>query len=326
MAQAFSAAVRRRWIPAWLTIRLPSWLLSVVIHAALIVALGAMIQVRPKGGGTGEVDREVGLVLKQVDSQGKFTYEGPPAESQADGASVPTAAELVGDRPPIDIRDALPNSRELVGIGGLDQGQATGAAGMTQGLVGGKNLAAGYARTKVYGLPGEGFKFVYVFDRSSSMGGSGNTALRAAKAELLASLASLGPTHQFQIIFYNEHPTMFPLAGHVGRLVYATEENKRQAQLFVQGIVADGGTQHAEALDMALNLHPDVIFFLTDADQPELAPSQMLRIRRKNQGAVINTIEFGAGPPLGDENFLMRLARENRGQYAYIDIAKALGR
>ncbi|HWC88787.1 MAG TPA: hypothetical protein VG433_04010, partial [Pirellulales bacterium] len=124
--------------------------------------------------------------------------------------------------------------------------------------------------------------------------------------------------------FYNDHPTIFDITGQAGRLVFANDQNKQQARHFVEGIQAGGGTDHQAALDMALNLSPDVIFFLTDADQPEMSPGQLARIRRRSPGTVINAIEFGQGPAFGDENFLMRLARENGGSYTYIDITKAL--
>ena len=61
----------------------------------------------------------------------------------------------------------------------------------------------GKARTSLFGVVGEGYKFVYVFDRSGSMGGSGRDSLRAIKAELPESLKNLDTVHQFQIIFYN---------------------------------------------------------------------------------------------------------------------------
>jgi hypothetical protein len=156
------------------------------------------------------------------------------------------------------------------------------------------------------------------------MGGSGkNTPLTSAKANLLASLESLGDTHQFQIIFYNEKPTMFALAGHPDRLVFGNSANKTTAAQFVRGIVADGGTRHEEALWMALKLQPDVIFFLTDADQPELSPAQLEKIHKANNGRCsINTIEFGLGPPIHNDNFLVRLARENNGKYTYVDVSK----
>jgi hypothetical protein len=198
----------------------------------------------------------------------------------------------------------------------------SGASGLLDGGSGSRGPLGGQARTQVFGIPADGYKFVYVFDRSGSMGGQGNRALNRAKAELLASLESLGETHQFQIIFYNERPTLFNITGQPGRLVFGNHPNKAQAHRFVQGIVADGGTEHEPALLAALNLSPDVIFFLTDADHPELTSTQLRKIVDRNRrGTVINTIEFGAGPPLG-ENFLSRLAVQNGGQYRYVDISK----
>jgi len=153
------------------------------------------------------------------------------------------------------------------------------------------------------------------------MGGSGRSTLAAAKAELIKSLASLGEQHQFQIIFYNEEPVVLNIAG-ANRLVFGTEQNKELARRFVGGITADGATRHEEALLLALRLKPDVIFFLTDADEPVLSPGQLKRIHRLSAGVTtINTIEFGLGPALADENFLAQLARENGGQYAYFDIS-----
>ena len=112
------------------------------------------------------------------------------------------------------------------------------------------------------------------------MGGGGGSPLASAKSELLASLAELGDTQQFQIIFYNEKPTRMNLGRSFGGLVLADEQAKRLAERFVKGIVADGGTQHEAALEMALKLAPDVIFFLTDADEPAMSPPNWRGSRR----------------------------------------------
>ncbi|HEX4131695.1 MAG TPA: hypothetical protein VHZ24_16790 [Pirellulales bacterium] len=183
-------------------------------------------------------------------------------------------------------------------------------------------LAGPEARTQIYGIAGQGQKFVYVFDRSASMGEGPGSALRGAKTELLGSLNDLGPTHQFQIIFYNERPTIFPLAGVQGRLVFGSRNNKHSAEEFVDGITAEGGTDHLAALEVALRLDADVIYFLTDADEPGLTAGELERITKRNQAAVINCIEFGVGPKRPGENFLQRLAAANRGQYVYVDTNK----
>lgn len=180
----------------------------------------------------------------------------------------------------------------------------------------------GKGRTSLFGLVGEGYKFVYVFDRSGSMGGEGRESLKAVKAELIQSLKPLDTVHQFQIIFYNERPVIFNPTGTPGRLAFATDENKQRAVRFLDSIAAEGGTAHEDALRMAIRLQPDVIFFLTDADDPKLSTAQLAKIRDLAAGIIINTVEFGAGPKPQGANFLADLARQNGGGYVYIDITK----
>ena len=180
----------------------------------------------------------------------------------------------------------------------------------------------GKARTSLFGVVGEGYKFVYVFDRSGSMGGSGQNSLRAVKAELLQSLKNLDTVHQFQLIFYNERPVLFNPTGTPGRLAFATDQNRQRAIRFIESIAAEGGTDHEEALKLAIRLQPDVIFFLTDADDPKLTPAQLEKIRRLAAGIRINAIEFGSGPKPAGASFLAELARQNSGGYAYVDISQ----
>jgi hypothetical protein len=180
----------------------------------------------------------------------------------------------------------------------------------------------GKAHTSMFGIQAEGFKFVYVIDRSASMGGSGPTALRAAKAALLASLQDLEQTHQFQIVFYNEKPVTFNPSGDALRAVFATARNKALAAEFVQSITSFDGTRHDDALMLAVRLHPNVIFWLTDADEPKLGPAQLERINRMAAGITIHAIEFGTGPQADADNFLAKIARETGGSHRYVDISK----
>ncbi|MBL9123826.1 MAG: hypothetical protein JNG90_09355, partial [Planctomycetaceae bacterium] len=268
-----------------------------------------------------------------------FGNKGPPGRvllprgggesGDATAADLPATAdssELLNEAPPTDPSDVLPTgAHEAIGVGTAgDAGERLlpGAGAMTQGNGLKTGPGGGTASTSVFGIPAEGYRFVYVFDRSASMGGSGRSTLAAAKLELVKSLASLGSNHQFQIIFYNESPSILNIAG-TNRLVFGTDQNKELARRFVGGITADGATRHEEALLLALRLKPDVIFFLTDADEPGLSSAQLGRIHRLCEGVTtINTIEFGLGPALDGENFLARLARENGGQYAYFDVSR----
>lgn len=80
------------------------------------------------------------------------------------------------------------------------------------------------------------------------------------------------------------------------------------------------------ALEMAIRLKPDVIFFLTDAEEPRLTESELEKLNRWNTGpASINSIEFGAGKSYNKNNFLVRLARMNMGSHAYKDVTQLGG-
>ena len=83
-------------------------------------------------------------------------------------------------------------------------------------------------------------------------------------------------------------------------------------------MAAFGGTEHESALKLALKMAPDVIFFLTDADDPVLSPKQLAKIRHMAAGIVINTVEFGPGPKPAGPSFIADLARQNGGGYVYV--------
>ncbi len=107
-------------------------------------------------------------------------------------------------------------------------------------------------------------------------------------------------------------------------MLFGDSATKRLAQSYIRGIVASGGTQHLEALKLAIGMRPDVVFFLTDAAEPQLSPSQLEEIRRRNSrsGVTINAIEFGAGPSQSSMNFLVRLAQQNGGHHVYVDVTR----
>jgi len=315
-------------------LRLETWSLSLIFHTVLLVVLGLSWQATAKPAGDNpEPLRTVELVARRSTPDGPklVRQEDVQAEKAAEARAATSAgpsspADLLGPKgaaqAPVDLSGALPKA---IDVGALGTGSAPpmlGGGGLLSGPAAKTSATAGRGSTSVYGLKGEGFKFVYIFDRSGSMGGSGNRALNAAKAELLRSLADLGDTHQFQIIFYNEQPVIMQLAQS-SSLMLATQANKDEARRFVNSISADGATSHEPAILMGLNLGPDVIFFLTDADQPELSPAQLDRIKKRNAGgAVINTIEFGLGPKVRKHNFLDALAEQNGGRSAYLDISR----
>jgi len=259
------------------------------------------------------------------------------ADSTATDSTAATLAAQLAALPgavaaPVDAAAVLP-SRDGVtaaaAVAGLSTVGGTGSGGAGQLLRGGATTTAGprglgkATQTYVFGVPGVGSKFLYLFDRSASMSGFEGRPLAAAKRELANSLRSLESTHQFQIIFYNNRPSVFnPFAPQPPRMVFGEDKNKRLAEEYIRNMTADGGTDHMLAINLALGLAPDVVFFLTDADDPQLTAAELAQIERRNRGIVFNTIEFGAGPQRSGNNFLVRLARQNGGQHAYVDVTR----
>lgn len=313
---------------------LPAWLLSVVLHATLLIAIGLLAPATARPA-PGDPPRAVGIALVRDANSSKPEYfSGTAAGGGAGGGASGggTVSGTAGAAPEI----GTPDLSRLVTAGGIQlptggpagsalsgRGMSTGVGGLLQGGTNpGGGQIGGKTGTQVFGARGEGNRFVYVFDRSSSMSGFNGRPLAAAKRELVRSLKDLASGNQFQIIFYNERQAVFnPLSPNPPTMLFATEENRQLADQYVRQIDAIGGTHHLEALELALRMRPEVIFFLTDAAEPELTARELAEVRRKNESAAtINAIEFGPGPFQGGENFLMRLARQNQGQHVYVDV------
>lgn len=314
---AVEQASRRRKVPAWV--------MSGAVHFVALILLAVFVRTAPRGADV-EPDRSGGISLVKT-NQGKTEYLSETDVESSTSAKQATAANPTETQPlptpdalPFEVAGALPSPDDLKGLAGDLGATLPDALGLTSGVGPSKTLG-GQTQTEVFGLRGVGSKFLYVFDRSGSMSAYDAAPLRAAKAQLIASLDSLKSTDQFQIIFYNERPSVFnPFPGKQPEMMFGTEENKRLAKGFVQSIVATGATRHMPALQIAMKLQPDVLFFLTDAEEPRLTDDDLRQVQRWNGGTSINAIEFGPRPYTGESNFLTRLAKENNGQYAYRNV------
>jgi hypothetical protein len=147
-------------------------------------------------------------------------------------------------------------------------------------------------------------------DRSLSMGLNG--ALHRARREVLASLRLLPPTARFQVIAYNRQAEPLLIGGHAD-LLAADAATIQEAVRRLDELHATGGTNHFQALWRALNLRPDAIVLITDAD--DLTPEEVANVTRMNQGrTVIHVVELN-GRRGEAETALRRLALTNRGTY-----------
>jgi hypothetical protein len=165
-----------------------------------------------------------------------------------------------------------------------------------------------------------GRSFVFLIDRSKSMGGAGLGAMAAAEDELVRAVEKLKPNHKFQIIAYH-HKCVFLETKRI--LIPATEENKKSIRGYLSGLAAFGATEHMTGLMTALRLEPDAIFLLTDGGDPYLSAVELARIATLAKGkTAIHCIQFGSGPRAEQANFLERLAAYCDGGYGYVDMSQ----
>lgn len=209
---------------------------------------------------------------------------------------------------------ALPGP-QTTGVGlvpGSGKGGGGGSGGGSGGGVG-RGVGPG---TEFFGAREHGRSFAYVIDCSGSM--ATRNSLEVAKRELLASLNQLAPDARFSIIFYSlKVRVLADPSGNQG-MMPATTANKARVENQLQTVGPDGGTDHMLALRTALGLHPEVVFFLTDADL--MTNTDVNQILAESGGSRIQAVEFGRGTDLGMETPLRRLATATGGTYRYIDV------
>ena len=305
-----------------------AWITSCLFHTTLLVLFALLW--RPQTRGTsGELDRPVGIAVAHETNQGnEYSLEGGASGAISASAtasqSIPLAAiDTAG--PPISIENVI---AELIGnqTGASDgrpsqagtEGSGLSGEGGAGSSTGGRGRGAGTkTKTSFFGVEGSGSSFVYVVDRSDSMNSYNAAPLRYAKRELIKSLESLNEYNQFQIVFYND--SISPMSR---KMFFATDGDKRRAINFVRTMPGDGGTKHLPALKQALAMSPEVIFFLTDADE-SLTFSQLTEIQERAElsRTTIHTIQFSLGSAPADGGWIRDLAVMNRGSFKYIDVS-----
>ena len=155
-----------------------------------------------------------------------------------------------------------------------------------------------------YGVRARAQTVIYVVDCSGSMANAARLA--RAKAELRRSIQALSWPQHFLVIFYNERPRVMPggVPASVG------PQTKQQFLDWLNAIDAGGNTDPRGAMRLALGLHPDAVFLLSDGLYPD---GSVEAIGRMNTRKVpIHAIDLASGASGGQ---LERIARDSGGQY-----------
>ena len=150
-------------------------------------------------------------------------------------------------------------------------------------------------------------KRVYVIDRSASMA----DWIDYVKFELKRSIGELGEETEFHVIFYSSGPLVeMP----TGRPVPATERNMQLAFEFIDGVIPQGETDPAKALERAFAVGPDVIYLLT---RGEFDRSIVDLVKRLNVGHKVTVHTIGLLYRIGEE-VLKEIAEQNNGNYVFV--------
>jgi hypothetical protein len=271
-------------------------------------------------GGVGIIDTrvkeptlEVDVCVRLLDSSGSSISKAQQVlvSVPAHGANAPRSElEPVRDERENSLPTTEPNIQEPIGVGsfqrsfaksGLNSGINSGSSTQGRGM---KNGPA-----KFFQIEARAKRIVYVIDRSVSMGPSGKLAW--AKEELLNSMGQLPEEGEFQIILFNRSVEV--LTAGLGRgLIPATRENKERVAQILKSVLPEGGTQPLPALKRAIALKPDVIFFLTDAE--DMSEREVREVTILNRGhTAIHVVTFGDGDYGNQNSPLYALAQNNRG-------------
>jgi hypothetical protein len=309
---------------------IPSWFISFVLHALLLFVVATSLK-SCEGQPTGDPDagmRELGFQSRESNALvERATEETDTSAIFQQPLDNDVQQTLIDSSPPAEIQTPKIDKRPdvLGGGGGAPPSFSSGNSveSTIQSIGKFQPTRAGAldkGETSFFGIRDSARQFTYVLDASGSMYG---IAFQSAKAELNKSIQALDATQRFQVIFYTQSTRIMKLPGAAdGSLVWANSINKTLARQNINSARTSGGTDHMLALKQALRLRPEVVYFLSDADDP-LGAADLNDIKQLNKGRTrIHCIEFGKYPDLKVDNFLRRLARQNGGNYLYRDVTK----
>lgn len=284
---------------------------SLVLHIALMIYL-AMVQHGGGGGNSATGTASYELAILNMD---ELTMDNPsefdelssgPVEVEASLGDVP---ELIALAPDSSIATAAPSAIPTLGASGDGSG---GIAGFGEGTGGGLGLGGGGGATSFFGIGSKGTRFAYIVDISGSMGQSRKMEL--AMRELARSVDALPDFSHFYVLLFSSSFVQPPMQK---GWMPARKATVRQFISWLSRIDPGGGTEPRSSFlqVFALDVRPDVIYFLTDGQFQDIVPAEIAELNRRGKKVVIHTIQFGDP---GGEDVMRQIARDSGGTYRFV--------
>jgi hypothetical protein len=236
------------------------------------------------------------------------SLEFDPARQQHPGQVSP----LPPGNPPLNVGNPLPNNPPGLPSGLPNQpGVVTTQPNQPGPLVpvGNNSVVAGkqgvpatVSVVNFLGSVGRGTRFVIIADRSGSMNSNVHyvnpatqkiirrPSIDCLRDEMLRTLKSAQPGSYFYVCFFDSGVRLWPF----GNIYLEGGGSLNQALPWVKSATALGGTRPLTAFQKAFGLQPrpDVIFFMTDGQFPNIAPQIAQLNSQAPTKVVINTIHF----------------------------------
>ena len=168
--------------------------------------------------------------------------------------------------------------------------------------------------SRFFGLTGNAYKVVYVVDLSASL----MIYIEDVVRELTDSLQGLIPTQRFHIVL--AMPRKVEEFG-PRRLVPANGQYKAQAVAFVEPLrrpPEPGKADPIEAMRRAFAVGPELIYFLTDGDYPNIETQLEQELQRLNPHGNVKITVIGFEPSPNPRALLERIAREHGGNCRFV--------
>ena len=294
--------------------KVPSWMVSLGLHGALLATLGCM--------GIPGLQQSFDIALTLSDDPGvveevaveEITIESLDVENVENqlAAEVVQASFTADD---LNAEAALADltSASLADAAVSDVASFIGTEGMSEVMPSGEKLTASFFGTKV-----DGRRILYVLDNSGGMRKGG---LETLVEELMRSVESLSPQQEFYVIFYSDmvYPLFHPRP--VERFVPANERFKKRLKVWLDSVELSVGNTVDQAILAASMIRPDVVYLLTDGDVNTTQDGRKLGALLDRTGRDFPIHTFLIGKSAKAEENLRLVAEANEGTFRVVEIS-----
>jgi hypothetical protein len=169
--------------------------------------------------------------------------------------------------------------------------------------------------TSLFGQSGNAHRVVYVVDVSASL----LIYIENIIHEMHRSIRSLLPTQKFHIVLAKPREVV---EFKPRRLVPGLHRYKQMAVNFIDtidGIPQPGKADPIEAMKRAFACQPELIYFLTDGDYPELRKELQKTLQQLNAEERVKITVIGFDPAPKSKALLTQIAEQHGGHYRFVE-------